>query len=157
MEAAGAARLWRRVRFTVRKMTNKVWWANSLLQRANVHVGKYGPRGQNSAPLTVKTKPAWILAEVTCFCWLRYRSSLYCRGREALSFLQKLNWWERRDNQAKLRPLLLRGCPAPLLPASPASHTVRLYWTWRKETRSLLSETLQSGLHSHGEKQELRH
>lgn len=36
--------------------------------------------------LTVKTKPTWILAEVTCFCWFRYRSSLYCARREAWLF-----------------------------------------------------------------------
>ena len=35
-----------------------------------------------TSPLTVKTKPAWILAAVTCFCWLTYRSSLYCGEEE---------------------------------------------------------------------------
>ena len=34
------------------------------------------------SPLTVKTKPTWILAAATCFCWLKYRSSLYCRKKK---------------------------------------------------------------------------
>lgn len=40
--------------------------------------------GVRFSTLTVKTKPRWILAEVTCFCWFRYSSSLYCTEREAL-------------------------------------------------------------------------
>lgn len=40
------------------------------------------------SPLTVKTKPTWILAAATCFCWLKYRSSLYCRKKRGALFIE---------------------------------------------------------------------
>lgn len=58
--------------------------------------------------LTVKMKPMWILAAVTCFCWLKYRSSLYCRKKKEVHYSKK----------SKVRPIISNEWPITKAPTS---------------------------------------